>query len=164
MKNKLHLHSMIVHVPSATVPLTAVTYALYWFNGKPIYKTAVMFLLAISLITVLFSMVTGILKRRKKHANWFPSFKRKLILSILLVISLVATLPSIFTSTPFPGIINFTIWVVQPVLAVWIMVIGLISSQGRFGGRLSYAADKEYQADYDILSQTIQTLNEDDET
>jgi len=163
MKNKLHLHSMVVHAPCATIPLAAITHALFLFKGNPVYKTAVVFLVTVSLITSLISIATGILERNKKHANWFPSFKRKLIFSVLLVISLATTLPTILQPTPFPGIINLSIWVVQPILVVWIMVIGLISTQGRYGGKLSYAKNEENQPDYDILSQTLQTLKEVDD-
>lgn len=159
-KNKLHLHSMVVHAPCAAIPLTAMTHALYWFRGNPVYKTAVIFLVIVSLVTSLVSLGTGVLERNKKHANWFPSFKRKLLLSALLIVSLMTMLPNLFLPSPYPLVVNLSIWVIQPILVAWIMVIGLISTQGRYGGRLSYAKSEENQPDYDILSQTLQTLKE----
>ncbi len=159
-KSKLHLHSMVVHAPCATIPLAAITYALFWFKGNPVYQTAVIYLVIVSLVTSLISLGTGVLERKKKHANWFPSFKRKLLLSALLIASLITTLPNLFLPLPYSLTVNLSIWVLQPVLVAWIMVIGLISTQGRYGGKLSYAKNEENQPDFDILSQTLQTLKE----
>ena len=156
MKNKLHLNSMLVHVPCATIPLASVGEVLAIFRGSLQWKTMVSFLLLVSFLSILPSIITGVFERGHKHATWFPSFRRKMILSILLFLSLG------FSILDFgPSMIRIiSILFVQPFLVIWIMILGFISTQGRFGGRLSYRRDVEHSAGFDILQPTLEKIEE----
>jgi len=156
MKNKLHLHSMIVHVPCATVPLAAVAKIIELTSGNLLWDMMVQFLLWISLLSIIPSVITGIIERGHKHATWFSSFKRKLGMSIFLLMNLVFVL--------FYGdnmvITDISIIVIQPFLVIWTMILGIISTQGRFGGRLSYRKEKENTAEFDILTSTMEKIED----
>ena len=153
---------MIVHIPCVTIPLTAIFHILFVSGGKHLYFTMSNFLLAISIVTVVISIITGVIERAHKHANWFPSFKRKFIISIILLVSLLSVSGNIFVcSYPSSSAFNcISIGLIQPVLVIWIMIIGIISSQGRFGGSLSYAKDIENTSDFDIKELTVNKIKE----
>ncbi len=159
---KLHLHSMVVHVPCITIPLTAIFHHLFDYSEKHLYWTMSNFLLAISLITIIISIVSGVIERSHKHANWFPSFKKKFGLSIFLFISLLSVSGNIFSGAEYNcSTFNYiSIGFIQPILVIWAMIIGIISSQGRFGGRVSYKKDVENTSDFDIKEVTVNKIKE----
>ncbi|MBT7368987.1 hypothetical protein HN814_12365 [Candidatus Woesearchaeota archaeon] len=154
-------------MPSATIPLTAIISAIYHYTQDNMFLLFEHYLLSISLLTVALSIVTGIIERSRKHADWYPIYKKKMILSSILMISLFSLfIIGIFNlSCTYPNILiynNISVFIIQPVLVIWIMIIGVILSQGRFGGKLSYKNDIENTKEFDILEITKQNNREDE--
>lgn len=156
MKNKLHLHSMLVHLPCATVPLTAIAKIIEMNSRNLMWEMMLLFLLWISFLSIIPSVITGVIERGHKHATWFPSFKKKMGMSLFLLASLGFTIFDVSN----PMIETISIIIIQPFLVIYTMILGITSTQGRVGGRLSYRKDIENTAEFDILVPTMEKIKD----
>ena len=59
-----------------------------------------------------------------------------------------------------PMIETISIIIIQPFLVIYTMILGITSTQGRVGGRLSYRKDIENTAEFDILVPTMEKIKD----
>lgn len=158
----LHLHSMLVHAVVALAPLAAISFALE-AKAITVYSVAPAtwaLLLRVSLIGIIIlgvpATVTGITERNHMYANWPPSHRAKLVLSVLLVIMAAAELLALRTPDIALEIVSwlgFAVIVGNCSVVFALSFFGLKITLGRQGfGRTSYVPDLDWDPPLDILS------------
>lgn len=157
----LHLHSMLVHAPVALAPLAAAALLLDRASLAvgPIEPTAWDFVLRASLLGIFVltipSTLTGISERNRMYANWPPSHRAKLALSILLLLLSgfeLAALAGAGSATQLGTPFAVAVVVGNCALVIGLAHLGLRITLGRHApGRTSYVPDMDADPPVDIL-------------
>ena len=158
----LHMHSMLVHAVVAFAPVAAVSFVLaarqisiFGFTSE-----TWVFMLWISLSAILVlalpSTITGISERNHMYANWPPSHRAKLILSILLIVMVGAELLALGTAKIEPRLVSWlglAIVAGNCALVFGLSFFGLKISLGRQGfGPTSYKPDMDWDPPLDVVA------------
>jgi len=153
---ELHYHSITAHVSVITVPLTALAYALFLYTGNLLFNVAHACLAAMTFFSFFAVFPTGYLEREHKYINWTPLFVWKMILSGLHITALlyqfvVIVLHGGVNAIPFGLPYAIVVIGFQTLVMGGLTYLGLITAQGRFGGRVVYRKDPEYARSYDLM-------------
>jgi len=153
---------MLVHAVVALAPLAAISFAL---EVKAITVYSIVpatwaFLLHGSLIGILIlgvpATVSGITERNHMYANWPPSHRAKLVLSVLLMIMAATELLALRNPDNALGIVSwlgFAVIIGNGAVVFALSFFGLKITLGRQGfGRTSYVPDLDWDPPLDILS------------
>ncbi len=103
-KQKLHLHSMIVHTASALAPLAAMAYIFYIIQvniltfGQDTWYFLVYFCLIVIFLVAIPAILTGVFERNHIYTKWHSTHKVKLVLSLILVLGLVVEISILYQS------------------------------------------------------------------
>jgi hypothetical protein len=166
----VHLHSMLVHAVIAFAPLAAISYLLDASSAtvgsidsgvwRLFLWLALIGILAISLPAVL----TGISERNHMYANWPPSHRAKLNLSVVLVVlvggELIALTKGAGTGEIFSWV-GLAIVIGNNVVAFALSFYGLRITLGRQGiGSTSYTPDMDREPTVDILDVVAEHAHE----
>ncbi|MBI3990634.1 MAG: hypothetical protein HY350_00645 [Candidatus Omnitrophica bacterium] len=145
----LHLHAIVTHFPCALYPATSV-FAIAALTTKNYFFGDLSFItLTIANLGAIVSILSGLYDRYYKYVRWDSVFRKKTILSVILIIlgifSCVVTALSICYNIVVPiffrWIAEVSLILILPVLTIAIGYYGLILSYGRFGGKTSYKPD-----------------------
>ena len=170
-RDRLHLHSMVVHSVVALVMTAAAAFVLQALGisigrlGSELWAVLLPGSLLGALAFTVPSILTGIADRDHMYANWHPNHRAKLLLSLVLGALLVGELATLFFGT-------------QPVrLASWLAVavvlgnaaatlglasLGLRMTLGRQSlARTSYVPDMYRQPPTNILEAVAAGMAED---
>ncbi|MFH2129616.1 MAG: hypothetical protein ABIK68_04520 [bacterium] len=97
-RQKIHLHSMMVHSIAALAPLAAIAYlflkqevSFLSFDG-PTWRFLVVFSVILMFLTALPACLSGVFERGHVYVKWHPTHKIKLTLSVLFIMILVVEL------------------------------------------------------------------------
>lgn len=157
-ESRIHLHSMLVHSVVALAVVAAITFALAATGadlgrfGSELWTFLLWCSLAGVLVLSLPAIVTGIADRDHMYANWHPSHRAKLVLSIVLALLVAAELLALAVR---PG--GSILWLGLGMAANLVVVLalaayGLRITLGRQAlARTSYVPDMKHQPPIDIL-------------
>ncbi len=158
---KLHLHSMIVHVVAALSPVAAIAYIFFslQLNFLSFDQATWSYLVYLSIIIMLLaaipSVLTGVFERNHIYAKWHSTHKVKLILSLLLVPVLGIELLLLHLTELESGLWSLTgglIVIVNNIILFLLGKYGLKITLGRQSlGRASYVPDLMKPEPIDIL-------------
>jgi hypothetical protein len=157
----LHMHSMLVHSVVALAPVAAATILLGAGHvtvlsiGPDVWNLLLWTSLIGMIALVIPATLTGISERNHAYANWFPSHRYKLALSLLLMlvvlVELIGLARSMSTSRP--------LWLV---LSIVVGNCSLVAGLSYFGLRItlgrqaliptSYTPDMDLKPPVDILA------------
>lgn len=166
----VHLHSMLVHAVIAFAPLAAISYLLDASSAtvggidsgvwRLLLWLALIGMLALSLPAVL----TGISERNHMYANWPPSHRAKLILSVVLVVIVAVELIALRSGKGAGGFLSWlglAIVVGNSVVALALSYYGLRITLGRQGlGSTSYTPDMDREPPVDVLDVVAEHAHE----
>ena len=148
----VHLHSMLVHAVIALAPLAGAWRLLLWFS------------LVGMLVVALPATVTGITERNHMYANWPPSHRAKLALSIVLVLMTAGELTALAASprsVQVVSVLGFATVVGNCAVALALSYFGLRITLGRQGfGSTSYIPDMDREPPLDILEVVAEQAHE----
>ena len=158
----LHLHSMLVHAVIAFAPLAAVCFLLR-ATGATVFSIGPDvwgFLLWASLIGMLVLalpvIITGTSERNHHYANWLPSHRIKLGLSLLLVVLVALELIGLGSSSSGPRLrswLAFAVVLGNCGVVFGLSYYGLRVTLGRQAlSKTSYKPDMDWDPPMDILS------------
>jgi len=153
---------MVVHAVVAFAPLAAASFVL-WAGDTTVLSVGPetwSFLLRVALVGLLtFALpatVTGVSERNRVYANWLPSHRAKLVLSMLLVALVSIELIALGYSTGPPRLFSWltlAIVVGNCVLVLGLSYFGLRITLGRQAlARTSYQPDMDWEPPLDILA------------
>jgi len=158
----LHMHSMLVHAVVACAPLAAASFVLMVGNigiagiGPETWSVLLWFSLGAIAMLALPSTLTGISERNHMYANWPPSHRAKLILSLMLIVMVVIEMISLWSATTEPRLMS---WLGAAIVGGNCAVVfalsffGLKISLGRQGfGSTSYKSDMDWDPPLDVLA------------
>jgi hypothetical protein len=158
----LHLHSMLVHAVVALAPLAAVSFVLesqaltIGSIAPEVWGALLRGSLIGILVLALPATFTGITERNHLYANWPPSHRAKLGLSIALVIMAATELLALQSAQNHFGILSWlglAIVFGNCAVVFGLSFYGLKITLGRQGfGRLSYVPDIDWDPPLDILA------------
>jgi len=161
VQRTLHFHSMVVHAVIALAavgalgfvldaagaaigPADAPTWAFLW-------RTALVGML----LTALPATLSGITERNHMYANWHPSHRAKLVLSLVLLALVVAELAAVAASPGPPRVgsaLGIAVVVGNPLVCLALSFYGLRITLGRQAlAATSYVADLDREPPVDIL-------------
>lgn len=170
MESKPHLHSMIVHVVVASLPLAAAAWLLARSGiaigrfGPELWNFIAIGALAVTLAGALPATVTGVAERNHMHVRWHRSHAFKLALSVALIIAVGAEIAAwVLGARPdnSPGWLLLLVVVVNNLLNAGLIAIGLKMTLGRFGwGSASYTPDMYRRPPVDILEENATYIAE----
>lgn len=157
----LHTHSMLVHSVVALAPLTAVSVLLDARNtevlsiGPEVWRFLMWASLIGMLVLAIPATLTGINERNHMYANWLPSHRYKLVLSLLLIVMVAVELLGLSFST---GSL-IPVWLVLAIvcgncaIALALSYFGLRITLGRQAmAGTSYTPDMDLKPPVDILA------------
>jgi hypothetical protein len=157
----VHLHSMLVHAVVAFAPVAALSFVLAVSETGVggIEPSTWRLLLWGSLVGMILMALpatwTGITERNHLYANWPPSHRAKLVLSLSLIVMVageVVALTMVDDAVAVVSALGLAIVVVNNGLALALSYFGLRISLGRQGLRpTSYVADMDRSPPVDIL-------------
>jgi hypothetical protein len=166
----VHLHSMLVHAVIAFAPLAAVSYLLDFsaINIGGIEPGVWRLLLWLSLggilVTAIPATLTGISERNHMYANWPPSHRAKLVLSVVLVVLVTAELIGLRSGSGGGGPwswLGLAIVFANNAVAFALSFYGLRITLGRQGlGSTSYVSDMDRDPPVDILDVVAEHAHE----
>ena len=157
----VHLHSMLVHVVIAFAPLAAISFIVD--NSATtlagVEPSVWCLLLWLSLVgTLVFAVpatLSGISERNRLYANWPPSHRAKLLLSVVLVVLVTAELGALATGAGEQGVfspLGLAVVFANTMIALALSYYGLRITLGRQGlGSTSYTSDMDRNPPIDIL-------------
>ncbi len=157
----LHIHSMLVHSVVALAPLAAVCLLLDDGNAEilSIDSHVWEFLVWTSLIGMVVlaipATLTGVSERNHAYANWLPSHRSKLALSLALVAMVAVELVGMATSTSASRPVWLVLAIVVGNCAVVLALsyLGLKITLGRQAlAATSYTPDMDRDPPVDILA------------
>ena len=152
---ELHYHSMTAHAPAITVPLTALAYAVFLLTGNAFYYVAHACLTPVTFLGFFVVFATGYLEREKKYVNWTRLFVAKMVFSGLHIAALAYQLAVLalrgFSPEPYGAPYAVVTVGLQTFFMGALTWLGVVTAQGRIGGRLSYRKDPEYRPSYNIV-------------
>lgn len=157
-QSRIHLHSMLVHSVVALAVVAAVSFALlragaaFGRLGPELWQLLLVGSLVALLLLSVPAVVTGIADRDHAYANWHPSHRAKLALSLLLVAVVAFELVAMLLgSDRAPGWLGAGI-TANVVLVVALAAYGLRITLGRQAlARTSYVPDMKQDPPVDIL-------------
>lgn len=169
-KQKIHLHSMMVHSIAAFAPLAALAFiflkqqvSFMSFDEKT-WLFLVVLLVILSFLIALPSALSGVFERGHMYVKWHSSHQIKLVLSLLLILMLIVELVTIAS-----GGLNAEIFSLTGILLIFgnnIVVFllckyGLKISMGRQSlEKTSYEPDLFRQDPIDVLKINAELKNE----
>ena len=166
----LHLHSMLVHAVIAMAPLAAVSFVLDASAttaagiDTEVWRLLLWVGLLGMLIVALPATLTGISERNHMYANWPPSHRAKLVLSLALIVLVFAEIVALWSGAGQSGVISwlgFAIVVGNCTVALALSHYGLRITLGRQGfGSTSYVADMDREPPVDILDVVAEHAHE----
>jgi hypothetical protein len=153
---------MLVHAVVAFAPLAAASFLLttQGIEIGGIGPETWSLLLWISLIGILVialpSTLTGVSERNHMYANWPPSHRAKLLLSLVLIVLVAGEIMALRlagTELRLASLLGFAIVVGNCVVVFGLSFYGLKISLGRQGfGPTSYKADMDWDPPLDVLA------------
>ncbi len=157
----VHLHSMLVHAVIAFAPLAALSYILD-ASGATVggiepaaWKALLWGSLVGMLVVALPATLTGISERNHMYANWPPSHRAKLVLSLVLVVMVAGELVALRSGAGDRGVISglgLAVVVGNCVVALALSYFGLRITLGRQSlGSTSYVPEMDREPPVDIL-------------
>ena len=166
----VHLHSMLVHAVIAFAPLAAVSFVLDASAASvagldiEVWRLLLWVALAGMLVVALPATLTGISERNHMYANWPPSHRAKLVLSLVLVILVSGEIIVLWSSIGSYSVISWfglAIVVGNCAVALALSYYGLRISLGRQGfGSTSYVSDMDREPPVDILDVVAEHADE----
>ena len=166
----VHLHSMLVHAVIAFAPLAAVSFVLEasatTVGGiEPgVWRLLLWVALIGMLVVALPATLTGISERNHMYANWPPSHRAKLVLSLVLVVMVSAEIVVLWAGTGGYGVISWlglAIVVGNCAVALALSYFGLRITLGRQSfGSTSYVPDMDREPAVDILEVVAEHAHE----
>jgi hypothetical protein len=166
----VHLHSMLVHAVIACAPLAAVSYVL---DASAVTLAGIdpgvwRLLLWVSLVGMLASALpatlTGISERNHLYANWPPSHRAKLVLSLVLVVMVSGEIAALWLGAGSHAVVSWlglAIVVGNFAVAVALSYYGLRITLGRQGvSSTSYVSDMDREPPVDILDVVAERAHE----
>lgn len=152
---------MLVHAVIAFAPLGAVSFILDASAATvggiepATWRLLLWGALVGMLLMVIPATLTGILERNHLYANWPPSHRAKLILSLVLAVMVGAEMGGLVlgeSTVPLTSLLGLAIVVGNNLLALTLSYFGLRITLGRQGfGSTSYVADVDREPPVDIL-------------
>ena len=152
---------MLVHAVIAFAPLAAVSFVL---DGSAatvggidagVWRLLLWVALVGMLIVALPATLTGISERNHMYANWPPSHRAKLVLSLFLVVMVSGEILALWSGAGGRGLITWlglAIVVGNCAVALALSFYGLRITLGRQGvGSTSYVSDMDRDPPVDIL-------------
>ena len=166
----VHLHSMLVHAVIAFAPLAAVSFALDASAATvggidaAVWRLLLWVSLAGMLIVAIPATLTGISERNHMYANWPPSHRAKLALSLVLVVMVSVEIAALWLGAGGRGVISWlglAVVVGNCAVALALSYYGLKISLGRQGvGSTSYVPDMDREPTVDILEVIAEHVHE----
>ena len=157
----VHLHSMLVHAVIAFAPLAAVSFVLDSSAATvgdidaDVWRLLLWVALVGMLSIALPATVTGISERNHMYANWPPSHRAKLVLSLVLVVMVAGEIVALWSGAGEYGVVSWlglAIVVGNCAVAAALSYYGLRITLGRQGfGSTSYVSDMDRDPPVDIL-------------
>jgi hypothetical protein len=152
---------MLVHAVIAFAPLAAVSFVLDASAATiagidtEVWRLLLWVALFGMLVVALPATLTGISERNHMYANWPPSHRAKLVLSLVLVVMVSAEIVALWSSTGASRVISWlglAIVAGNCAVALALSYYGLRISLGRQGvGSTSYVSDMDREPPVDIL-------------
>jgi hypothetical protein len=152
---------MLVHAVIGFTPLAAVSFVLDVWGAAigGIDPSTWRLLLWVALVGMLLvalpATLTGISERNHLYANWPPSHRAKLVLSLILAVSVVAEMAALASAdgaVHLASLLGLAIIVGNNLLALALSYFGLRITLGRQAfGSTSYVADMDREPPVDIL-------------
>ena len=166
----VHLHSMLVHAVIAFAPLAAVSFVLDASAASigeidaGVWRLLLWVALVGMLIVALPATLTGISERNHMYANWPPSHRAKLALSLVLVVLVSAEIVALWSGTGAGDVVS---WLGLAIIggncavALALSYYGLRITLGRQGvGSTSYVSDMDREPPLDILDVVAEHAHE----
>jgi hypothetical protein len=160
-KQKLHLHSMLVHFVAALAPLAAIAFIFLkqqvtlFSMGDETWRFFTIFSIVIIFLTTIPSILSGIFERGHVYAKWHTTHKTKMALSILLLAILILELILIIQNGVQDGmfsLLGIMIIFGNNIISFILSVLGLKISMGRQSlAKTSYIPDLFKKNHTDIL-------------
>jgi len=157
----VHLHSMLVHAVIALAPLAAVSFVLDASASTVggidagVWRLLLWVALVGMLVVALPAILTGINERNHMYANWPPSHRAKLVLSLVLVVMVFAEIVALWSGAGERRAVSWlglAIVAGNCAVALALSYYGLRISLGRQGvGSTSYVSDMDRDPPVDIL-------------
>ena len=157
----VHLHSMLVHAVIAFAPVAAVGFVLDSLavtvaGIEPDAWCLLMWGALVGMLAVaLPATLTGISERNHMYANWPPSHRAKLILSLVLIAMVSGEIVALWSGAGEHGLLSWiglAMVVGNIAVALALSYYGLRITLGRQGlGSTSYVADMDRDPPVDIL-------------
>ena len=166
----VHLHSMLVHAVVAFAPLAAISFVLDSSAATVggidagVWRVLLWVALVGMLLVALPATLTGISERNHMYANWPPSHRAKLVLSLVLVVLVSAEIVALWSGAGVYGVISWlglAILVGNCAVAFALSCFGLRITLGRQGfGSTSYVPDMDREPPVDILDVVAEHAHE----
>lgn len=160
-KQKLHLHSMMVHSIVAFSPISAIAYILFqlkidiFFFDTSTWNFLTVFAISVMLLVLVPSAVTGVFERNRVYANWHSTHKIKAGLSFVLALFLILELTIIKShglGDPLVSLIGLLVIIGNNLVVFSLSAYGLKITLGRQSiARTSYQPDLFKKEPLDIL-------------
>ncbi len=157
----LHFHSMVVHAVIALAAVGALAFALDAGGAAigPVGAATWAFLWRAALIglllTALPATLSGITERNHMYANWHPSHRAKLVLSLVLLGLVIAELVTVAAASGPPRVasaLGLAVVVANPLVCLALSFYGLRITLGRQAlAATFYVADLDREPPVDIL-------------
>jgi len=161
---------MLVHAVIAFAPLAAVSFVLDASGASvggidtEVWRLLLWVALVGMLIVALPATLTGISERNHMYANWPPSHRAKLVLSLVLVVMVSAEIVALWSGFGGRGVISwlgFAIVIGNCAVALALSYYGLRITVGRQGlGSTSYVPDMDREPPVDILDVVAEHAHE----
>jgi len=161
---------MLVHAVIAFAPLAALSFVLDASAASVggidagVWRLLLWVALAGMLIVALPATLTGISERNHMYANWPPSHRAKLALSLVLVVMVTAEIAALWSGAGGRGVISWlglAVVVGNCVVAMALSYYGLRITLGRQGvGSTSFVPDMDREPPVDILDVVAEYAHE----
>ena len=169
-ERSLHIHSMVVHAVIALAVVAvlalvldaagAVVASIAPGTWSFLWRAALVGILA----TALPATLSGVTERNHMYANWHPSHRAKLVLSLVLLGLVVAELVALAGTAAPPRLgspAGFAVVVVNPIVCLALSYYGLRITLGRQAlAATSYVADLDREPPVDILDDVAAHVTE----
>jgi hypothetical protein len=161
---------MLVHAVIAFAPLAAVSFVLDASAATvggidaDVWRLLLWVALVGMLIVALPATLTGISERNHMYANWPPSHRAKLVLSLFLVVMVSGEILALWSGGGGRGLITWlglAVVVGNCAVALALSFYGLRITLGRQGvGSTSYVSDMDRDPPVDILDEVAEHAHE----
>ncbi len=161
-KQKLHLHSMMVHIIAALAPIAALSLVLFLLEIRiGSFKTETWrFLTDLSVVIMLIiaipSVLSGVFERGHIYVKWHTSHKQKLVISFALLLALAIEFAMLLQKGHFvsdPTVFALFVIAINNILVFLLCYYGMRITLGRQSiAKTSYIPDMKMDPPYDILT------------